>query len=149
MNATPINVTPMPMFDWSKQETMRILQSIPGTQYQEANDIGKKAICEWLRSLLQFTPITVTFVKADGTLRDMNCTLNWQHIPDDKRPKASHDMFAPLLDSIDGILGKATTPKIPKAPSELSLRVFDIEKNEWRSFRLDRMKKITATLSFE
>jgi len=139
---------PIGIFDWSKQETVRILKSIPGTQYQEADDTGKKEIYDWLRGLLQTTPMTVTFVKADGTVRDMNCTLKWGLIPDDKRPKAEI-VTGPIPGNIFETATTLKAPKAPKAPSELSLRVFDLEKSEWRSFRLDRMKKITATLNFE
>ena len=118
--------------DWSKAETIRLLKGAPGTQYQEADDTGKTVIRDWVRSLLQKGPITVTFVKADGTVRDMKCTLDWQHIPADKQPK----------------LVSVQEAKQRKEPDVHSLRVFDIEKQEWRSFRFDRLQKITAELNF-
>jgi hypothetical protein len=82
----------------------------------------------------------VSFVKADGSVRDMNCTLNWELIPADKHPKG------PSTGSVDGIVRES---KQRKEPDEHSLRVFDVEKQEWRSFRFDRLRKITAELNFE
>ena len=124
-------------FDWEKQEVVRLLKGAPGTMYQEADDTEKTVMRDWLRSLLQKQPITVTFVKADGTLRDMLCTLDWDRIPQDKHPGQP---------SVDGIVKES---RQRKEPDPHSLRVFDIEKGEWRSFRFDRLKKITAELNFE
>jgi hypothetical protein len=81
----------------------------------------------------------VTFVKADGTDREMLCTLNWEKIPTDKAPKATPS------GSVDGILQES---KSPTDPNLNSIRVFDVEKQEWRSFRFDRLKKVTAELNF-
>jgi hypothetical protein len=122
---------------WEKQEVVRLLKGAPGTQYQEADDVNKAIIRDWIKSLLQKSTITVTFVKADGTDREMLCTLNWDHIPTDKAPK-------PI--PVDGIVKES---KQRKEPDPHSLRVFDVEKKEWRSFRFDRLKKITAELKFE
>lgn len=123
---------------WKKQEVVRLLKGAPGTQYQEADDTGKKVIRDWVRSLLQTQPVTVTFVKADGTVRDMQCTLDWNLIPPDKQPKDSHS-------PVDGIVKES---RQKKEPDPHSLRVFDIEKLEWRSFRFERLQKITAELQF-
>ena len=121
---------------WDKAETVRLLKGAPGTQYQEADDTGKSVIRDWVRSLLQKQPITVTFIKADGTVRDMQCTLNYDFIPVDK---------APGQPPVDGIVKES---KQRKEPDPHSLRVFDTEKQEWRSFRFDRLQKITAELNF-
>lgn len=122
--------------DWSKQETIRLLKGAPGTQYQEADDTGKTVIRDWIKSLLQKGPITVTFIKADGTQRDMKCTLDWSLIPTDKQPGQG---------TVDGIVKES---KQRKEPDVHTLRVFDVEKLEWRSFRFDRLRKITAELNF-
>lgn len=120
---------------WEQQEVVRLLKGSPGTQYQEADDVNKTIIRDWVKSLLQKGPITVTFTKADGTDREMLCTLDHLRIP------------APLVATpVDGIVKES---KQRKKPDEHSLRVFDLEKNEWRSFRFDRLKKVTATLDFE
>ena len=126
----------MDMETWEKQEVVRLLKGAPGTQYQEADDANKAIIRDWIKSLLQKSTITVTFVKADGTVRDMNCTLNWDFIPT--------DAIKPT--PVDGIVKESKKPR--KEPDPHSLRVFDVEKQEWRSFRFDRLQKVTAELNF-
>lgn len=123
--------------DWSKQEMVRLLKGAPGTQYQEADDTGKTVIRDWVKSLLQKGTVTVTFTKADGTVRDMKCTLDWLAIPLEKHPGQP---------SVDGIVKES---KQRKEPDPHSLRVFDVEKQEWRSFRFDRLQKVTAELNFQ
>lgn len=120
--------------DWTKQETMRLLTSMPGTEYQEGTDAEKMMIRDRVKGLLQTGNITVTFTKADGTDREMRCTLDSSVIPQ----KA-------VSGPVDGIVRESRTRK---APDEHSLRVFDMDKQEWRSFRFDRLKKITAELDF-
>jgi len=120
---------------WEKSEIVRLLQGAPGTHYQEADDANKAIMRDWVRSLLQKGTITVTFVKADGAVRDMNCTLDWEQIPADKQPQ-------------DVPVEKLLETKKRKEPDEHSLRVFDMDKQEWRSFRFDRLQKITAEIGF-
>ncbi len=119
---------------WEQQEVVRLLKGAPGTQYQEADDANKAVIRDWIKSLLQKQPITVTFTKADGTDREMLCTLNPEQLP-------------PVPMPIDGIVKESKKPR--KEPDPHSIRVFDLEKKEWRSFRFDRVKKLTAELNFE
>jgi len=125
---------------WEKQEVVRLLKGAPGTQYQEASDTEKTVIRDWVRSLLQNSKVTVTFVKSDGSVRDMLCTLDHSLIP--PRP-----VVPQRGDSVDGIVRESRKPR--KEPDPHSLRVFDIEKQEWRSFRFDRLQKVTATLDFQ
>ena len=74
---------------------------------------------EWLIGVLRDFIVEVKFTKKDGTDRVMQCTLQESSIPDSAKPKGSN-----------------------RAISEDSLRVFDTEKNEWRSFRWDSIKTI-------
>ena len=126
---------------WEKDEVVRLLRSQPGTQYQEADDFVKEQIREWVRGLLQNSEVTVTFTKADGTDRDMLCTLDGSRIPVSIAKPVS--TTAP----VDGIVRESRKPK--KAPDPHSIRVFDLEKQEWRSFRFERLKKVTAVLNFQ
>jgi len=128
---------------WEKQEVVRLLKGAPGTQYQEADDTNKTIMRDWVTSLLNKQEITVKFTKADGTDRDMKCTLNWDLIPPPP-PK-------PVTGPVDGIvLESAKKPrKEPKAPDPAVIKVYDLEAQAWRSFRMDRLKKITAELVFE
>ena len=128
----------MDMATWEKQEVVRLLKGAPGTQYQEADDVNKAIIRDWIKSLLKLSEITVTFVKADGTDREMLCTLNWDFIP-------SAAIITPSS-PVDGIVKESKKPR--KLPDPHSLRVFDLEKQEWRSFRFDRLKKVTTELNF-
>jgi hypothetical protein len=127
---------------WEKQEVVRLLKGAPGTQYQEADDANKTIMRDWVRSLLQQQPITVTFVKADGTDREMRCTLNHAFIPPTPAPT--------VTSRVDGLVTESTKPRAtPKEPDPAVVKVYDLEAAGWRSFRMDRLKKITAELVFE
>lgn len=71
-----------------------------------------------LKSIKQ-SGVTVSFTKKDGSSRDMLCTLAESLIPSDKRPKTENTKF-----------------------SDEALRVFDLDKQEWRSFRWDSIKTV-------
>ena len=120
---------------WHQAELVRLLKNAPGTQYQEADDANKAIIRDWVRSLLQQGPVTVTFTKADGTEREMLCTLDHSQIPEAPAK--------PL--PVDGIVRES---KERKKPDEHSLRVFDLDLKEWRSFRYERVRKISAEIVF-
>ena len=81
---------------------------------------------KWLLEMLQTDELTVFFTKKDGTERKMLCTLAENKIPNEKMPKNSG-----------------------KSKSDDALAVFDIEKNEWRSFRWDSVTKIEFDLRNE
>ena len=121
---------------WEQQEIVRLLKSAPGTQYQEADEVNKTIMRDWIKGLLQVSTITVQFTKADGTVRDMQCTLNHSQIPETTAKPVP----------VDGIVRESKTPR--KEPDPHSIRVFDVDKQEWRSFRFDRLLKITAELTF-
>jgi len=126
---------------WEKDEVVRLLRSQPGTQYQEADDLVKEQIRIWVKQLLTNSEVTVTFTKADGTDRDMLCTLDHSRIPVSIAKPVS--TTAP----VDGIVRESRKPR--KEPDPHSIRVFDLEKQEWRSFRFERLRKVTATLDFQ
>jgi hypothetical protein len=70
--------------------------------------------------------VTVKFTKKDGSDRTMLCTLNEQKIPFDKLPKL-----------------KETSEETSTVASIVdAVRVFDVEKQEWRSFRFDSIKSV-------
>ena len=78
----------------------------------------------WLRGMLSTDTVTVTFTKKDGTERVMNCTTN----PD----------VVPKVEIKEG----AT----PRKVSETTMRVFDTDIKEWRSFTTKSIKQINITL---
>ncbi len=132
----------MTKLDWEKAEVFRLLKNAPGTQYQEADEAGQAEIRAWVKGLLILSEITVDFVKADGTERSMRCTLDSSRIPQTAVPTAI------VKSSTANPDGLAESKKPRKQPDPHSVRVFDTEKNEWRSFRFDRLQKITAELDF-
>ena len=128
---------------WEQQEVFRLLKAQPGTMYQESDVEGRKYFRDWVRGVLEVTEITITFVKADGTLRDMRCTLDKDRIP----PQPPRELNkAP----VDGIVREDREIAALIEPEENhTQKVFDLDAGAWRSFRYDRLKKVTATMSFE
>ena len=78
----------------------------------------KEFIREEVKAGLQSAIATVVFKKADGTLRQMRCTLMTEHLP--------------VRDELE----------INRKVSDEVLAVWDLEVGGWRSFRLDSIKNI-------
>lgn len=78
---------------------------------------------DWFVRFLNKNQVDITFIKKDGSERIMTCTLNPEYIPEDQQPKNSK-----------------------KAKSESSLPVFDLGKQEWRSFRWDSVKAMSFSI---
>jgi len=81
---------------------------------------------EWLKNILTVTEATITFTKVDGTERVMKCTLEPTKLPvvelkEDAKPRKVSE-------------------------STKALRVFDLEKNEWRSFTIKNIKHISLAI---
>jgi glutaredoxin len=77
---------------------------------------------EKLRALIKDgQTVTVKFNKADQSERIMTCTTNFQIIPQAFHPKPSDTV----------VISKPTDPYL--------FKVFDIVKNEWRSFKAQRL----------
>ena len=84
---------------------------------------------EWTYGLLcdeHAKDLCITFTKKDGTERKMFCTLSAGRIPADKTPKE--------------------TSSNSSQTSGSAVRVFDTEKQEWRSFRWDSVIKVEYSL---
>jgi len=110
--------------DFAQTETWRILRDQPGNGYQQLSEPDREIMRTWLHGLLVSQTITVDFTKADGTARTMRCTLHPDQLP-----------VVPIVE------GKKTA-----VPDTHSLRVFDVEKQAWRSFRFDRIQEIKFDL---
>ena len=80
----------------------------------------------WLNSMLKVTEATITFTKVDGSERVMKCTLEPGRLPT--------------------VVIKEDTKPRKESTSTKALRVFDIEKNEWRSFTIKNIKRIELSL---
>ena len=130
---------------WEQNEVMRLLKSQPGTQYQESNNKERAVIRNWVSSMLQQGLVTVEFVKADGSVRQMQCTLNSRYIPVSIWVAGDNSVT-----SVDGIDRKSTvTEDSAEYKEATAVRVYDIEAAAWRSFRYDRLRKISATVDFQ
>ena len=74
---------------------------------------------EELNKQLRETTLVVTFNKLNGDERVMTCTKDFKLIPESHRPKTD------------------------KEPPEGNVTVWDINANGWRSFKYDRVTKVT------
>lgn len=84
----------------------------------------KNKLRKWLGEHLAYGPVTVVFEKKDGTLREMRCTL--KDVPQYERKTESE-----------------TTRK----KNDEVMSVYDMDKSEWRSFRIDSIKEIKFDLT--
>lgn len=106
-------------------ETLEVLS----TPYHPTKDWGDKEwnkFTKWLTSMLTINEsVTVTFTKVDGTERVMNCTLKPELLPEAK----------PLAEG-----------KTPRKESTTSIRVYDLEKKEWRSFTTKNVTRVEFSI---
>lgn len=83
------------------------------------SDKERSDFVQWLRGLLIFGPTTVVFKKKDGTERKMLCTLNPTMVKEyEKKTERT------------------------KTVSEETCPVYDLDKQEWRSFRYDSVIEV-------
>ena len=88
----------------------------------EWTDSDWDSFSNWLDGILHINPVTVTFTKKDGTERVMRCTLQPELLPKVELKENSK----------------------PRKESTTSMRVFDLDKNEWRSFKLANVTEIAS-----
>ena len=89
------------------------------TYYTNATEDERKIFREWLSGVLHNHDVTIHFRKKDGSTRIMECTLQEGKVKEYTKK----------------------TERV-KVVSEDTCPVFDIEKNEWRSFRYDSVTQI-------
>ena len=82
----------------------------------------KNRFAKWLKSHLAYGEVTITFEKKDGTLREMRCTL--KDVPEYERKT-----------------------DVERKPSPDVISVYDLDKSDWRSFRIDSVKNVSFNLS--
>ena len=81
----------------------------------------------WLRSLLHTNTVAVTFMKVDGTERTLKCTLNPELLP----PVPYNEY------------------KKERRASTTSIAVYDVDLEEWRSFRTADVKTVSFSFGDE
>ena len=80
---------------------------------------------EQIVNALRLGVVNLSFTKVkDGAVREMKATLVSDMIPEDKMPKTD---------------ANANTEK-----NQLAVRVFDLDLNDWRSFRVDSLLTFSA-----
>lgn len=79
-----------------------------------------------LRDFLKLTWCTVEFTKKDGSKRAMVCTLNWDLIPDEFKPKKTE---------------AATEFEVEKKVNNTNINVYEMNVG-WRSIRVDGIIEI-------
>jgi hypothetical protein len=75
---------------------------------------------KWLANLLNEYVVEVTFTKKDGTERVMNCTLMEDYLPE--------------------------TTGVGRAANFDAVSVYDVDKEDWRSFRWDSIKAVKVVV---
>lgn len=78
-----------------------------------------------LRSTLREGVHHLTFEKANGTLRDINATLDFQFIPEDKRP---------VEEATESFKKREQTKR-----DRGLLSAFDVDVGEWRSINTNKI----------
>lgn len=95
------------------------LVDFKGDWYKTANEEERKMFREWLLGVLKMhAPVSVSFTKADGTIRDMNCTLVEDLIPKVENPKTSDTLCT----------------------------VWDTDLSAWRSFKFENIRSINFSI---
>lgn len=79
--------------------------------------------------------VTVVFTKKDGSERTMNCTKQLALIPVEKHPKPK-----PAKEGTDGF-DISKIEQVQERDPQL-VTVFDVDKQDWRSFRYTTVKDI-------
>lgn len=102
-------------------------ENFVNTEMPVIDDQLESKIHGWLKGVLATTEAKITFTKVDGTERVMKCTLESDKLPvvelkENAKPRKQSD-------------------------STKALRVFDLEKQEWRSFTIKNLKRIELTIS--
>lgn len=80
--------------------------------------------------------VKVVFTKKDGTDRTMRCTRRMDMIPFDKQPKPKP---LPISDTMEVYKLAESTPNDPQL-----FKVFDLDKQAWRSFRYTTVKTMAV-----
>jgi len=104
------------------------------SEHYEDLDADKQR--DYLKILLAEDILLVTFTKKNGDLREMYCTLQDEFVPEHKKYFSD----------------KITRREATSAGHEV-LAVFDMEKADWRSFRMDSIAALEIvreeTLDFD
>jgi hypothetical protein len=113
---------------FEQQQTWNRLNGQPGNYYSQSAEAERDEFRRFMKGILQDGAVLVEFVKADGSTRVMNCTLNESH-------GAKYTVNE----------NKAVPVEQAHKPSKVNndvCKIWDIDQAVWRSFRWDRLKRI-------
>ena len=94
---------------------------------KEATEEDKSEFRDFLVSILKEQRMNISFVKTDGTLRHLHCSL--------------HPDLLPMKEVKD-----VDEEKAPRKKNFDVIATFDLDKMAWRSFRLDSVKDFSFNL---
>ena len=100
-----------------------MIKTMVANWYSEQEDAEKQEFREFLKRELIKGVVQVTFTKKDGSKRVMNCTLK-------------NDIVIPY---------EKKTDKVKETPIDVC-PVFDVDKQQWRSFNYDAITVVSAKL---
>lgn len=80
----------------------------------------------WLKGVLNTHTVNVVFIKKDGSERTMVCTTNSELLPK--------------------VVTESVEPKRQKKENLDTLSAYDLEKKDWRSFKVRSIKSISFEL---
>jgi molybdopterin-guanine dinucleotide biosynthesis protein A len=85
----------------------------------------------WLRGILLNERMNISFIKADGTLRHLHCSLH-------------HELAPAVYDNLKE--DQSEDAQLARKPNLETLAVWDLEAKAWRSFRLDSVQDFSYGL---
>jgi hypothetical protein len=96
-----------------------------------------KLFKKWLKSHLNYGPVTVIFTKKDGSERVMNCTTSASLVPIVEEKIHVTNTENPI---------DFPAVKKQKKINEDTMPVYDLESKAWKSFRWDSIKQVRFEL---
>ena len=102
-----------------RQEQWSSLLTEADNYYQMASEPERQHLRDWVQGLMREREVIVDFVKATGEARTMKCTLS------------------------ENLGAKYSSNGSNKKPNPEVCVVWDLNQGAWRSFRWDRLKKVT------
>jgi len=100
--------------------------------YCLADEAERESLRTWVKDLLHSQAVMVEFVKADGSIRVMKCTLS--------------DLYGAKYTQTPIVENAAAEAVATKKVNTDTCPVWDIDAGAWRSFRWDRLKRIDYKL---
>ena len=110
------------------------MQNLEQSSKMTLSEKDLKLFKKWLKGHLNYGPVTITFLKKDGSERVMKCTTN-----DELVPQVLHETNTD--NPID-------FPKVKKVNEDV-MPVYDLDAKGWRSFRWDSIKSVMFTIGEE